>query len=90
MSHPIRWREHKTYLAWTHSPVPSLFPPPYAPLDFLSSLYATMLTLEPGSLCDVCADEFSPRNLPHCIPCGPFSFLLFVFLCFGKFSLLPD
>ncbi|KAF8273535.1 hypothetical protein EI94DRAFT_1654834 [Lactarius quietus] len=29
-----------------------------------------MLTLEPGSLCDVCADEFSPRNLPHCIPCG--------------------
>jgi len=29
-----------------------------------------MLTLEPGSLCDVCADEFGPRNLPHCIPCG--------------------
>ena len=36
-----------------------------------------MLTLEPGSLCDVCADEFGPRNLPHCIPCGQFS-LLFV------------
>ncbi|KAI0291985.1 hypothetical protein BC826DRAFT_877905, partial [Russula brevipes] len=29
-----------------------------------------MLILEPGSLCDVCADEFGPRNLPHCIPCG--------------------
>lgn len=29
-----------------------------------------MLTLEPGSLCDVCADEFGPHNLPHCIPCG--------------------
>ncbi|KAH9965293.1 hypothetical protein BC827DRAFT_1114898, partial [Russula dissimulans] len=29
-----------------------------------------MLTLEPGSLCDVCAEEFGPRNLPHCIPCG--------------------
>jgi len=29
-----------------------------------------MLTLEPGSLCDVCADEFGPRNLPRCIPCG--------------------
>ena len=36
-----------------------------------------MLTLEPGSLCDVCADEFGPRNLPHCIPCGQF-FLPFV------------
>ncbi|KAH9072958.1 hypothetical protein EDB83DRAFT_2313078 [Lactarius deliciosus] len=36
-----------------------------------------MLTLEPGSLCDVCADEFSPRNLPHCIPCVQFaSFVL--------------
>ncbi|KAI0317697.1 hypothetical protein OF83DRAFT_1038107, partial [Amylostereum chailletii] len=29
-----------------------------------------MLTLEPNSLCDVCADEFGPRNLPHSIPCG--------------------
>ncbi|KAI0057169.1 hypothetical protein BV25DRAFT_1787256, partial [Artomyces pyxidatus] len=29
-----------------------------------------MLTLESGSLCDVCADEFGPRNLPHSIPCG--------------------
>ncbi|KAI9511978.1 hypothetical protein F5148DRAFT_1008791 [Russula earlei] len=29
-----------------------------------------MLTLESGSLCDVCAEEFGPRNLPHCIPCG--------------------
>jgi hypothetical protein len=35
-----------------------------------------MLTLEPGSLCDVCADEFGPRNLPHCIPCGQFPFIL--------------
>jgi hypothetical protein len=44
-----------------------------------------MLTLEPGSLCEVCADEFGPHNLPHCIPCGPFS-LSFVS---GKFSLIP-
>ncbi|KAF8483569.1 hypothetical protein DFH94DRAFT_722745 [Russula ochroleuca] len=29
-----------------------------------------MLTLEPGSLCEVCADEFGPHNLPHSIPCG--------------------
>ncbi|KAA1472670.1 hypothetical protein DENSPDRAFT_194680 [Dentipellis sp. KUC8613] len=29
-----------------------------------------MLTLEPCSLCDVCADEYGPRNPPHCIPCG--------------------
>ncbi|KAI0049376.1 hypothetical protein FA95DRAFT_1489359 [Auriscalpium vulgare] len=29
-----------------------------------------MLTLESGSLCDVCADEFGPRNLPHSLPCG--------------------
>ncbi|EIM83714.1 uncharacterized protein STEHIDRAFT_31538, partial [Stereum hirsutum FP-91666 SS1] len=29
-----------------------------------------MLTLEPCSLCDVCADDFGPRNLPHSIPCG--------------------
>jgi hypothetical protein len=49
-----------------------LFPlPPYAPLDLSLFFYATMLILEPGSLCDVCADEFGPRNLPHCIPCGP-------------------
>ena len=41
--------------------------------------YATILTLEPGSLCDVCADEFGPCNLPHHIPCGPFSFS---FICF--------
>ena len=44
-----------------------------------------MLTLEPGSLCEVCADEFGPHNLPHCIPCGPFS-LSFVS---GNFSLIP-
>ncbi len=58
-------------------------PPPYAPLDLSSSLYATMLTLEPGSLCDVCADEFGIHNLPHCIPCGPFS----LSFTSGKFSL---
>jgi hypothetical protein len=29
-----------------------------------------MLTLESGSSCDVCMDDFGPRKLPHCIPCG--------------------
>ncbi|KAH9849390.1 hypothetical protein C2E23DRAFT_389653 [Lenzites betulinus] len=29
-----------------------------------------MITLSPGSLCDVCADEYGARNLPHSIPCG--------------------
>ncbi|KAI0029507.1 hypothetical protein K488DRAFT_27361, partial [Vararia minispora EC-137] len=29
-----------------------------------------MLTLESGSLCDVCADEYTSHNLPHSIPCG--------------------
>ncbi|KAH7915535.1 hypothetical protein BJ138DRAFT_997626 [Hygrophoropsis aurantiaca] len=29
-----------------------------------------MLTLSPGSVCDVCAEEYSPRCAPHCIPCG--------------------
>ncbi|ETW75209.1 hypothetical protein HETIRDRAFT_240776, partial [Heterobasidion irregulare TC 32-1] len=29
-----------------------------------------MLALEPGSLCDVCAVEYGPRNLPHSIACG--------------------
>ncbi|KZV60668.1 hypothetical protein PENSPDRAFT_547448, partial [Peniophora sp. CONT] len=30
-----------------------------------------MLTLDGTlSLCDVCAEDFSPRNLPHSIPCG--------------------
>jgi hypothetical protein len=44
-----------------------------------------MLTLEPGSLCDVCADEFGTHNLPHCIPCGPFS----LSFTSRKFSLTP-
>jgi hypothetical protein len=73
----IYWRE-------IHPLTSLLFPPsPYAPLDSLSSFYAIMLTLEPGSLCDVCADEFGPRNLPHSIPCGQFSLVF----CLGKFSL---
>ncbi|CAK5262236.1 unnamed protein product [Mycena citricolor] len=29
-----------------------------------------MLTLTPGSSCDVCADEYGPHCLPHSIPCG--------------------
>lgn len=29
-----------------------------------------MLTLGPGSICDVCAEEFSPQCIPHSIPCG--------------------
>lgn len=29
-----------------------------------------MLTLSPGSVCDVCAEEFGPDRNPHCIPCG--------------------
>lgn len=45
-----------------------------------------MLTLEPGSLCDVCADEFGPRNLPHCIPCGSLS----LYSTSEKFSLNPS
>ncbi|KAJ7769689.1 hypothetical protein DFH07DRAFT_282189 [Mycena maculata] len=29
-----------------------------------------MLTLNPGSSCDVCAEEYGPHVLPHSIPCG--------------------
>ncbi|KAF7982702.1 hypothetical protein HWV62_26542 [Athelia sp. TMB] len=29
-----------------------------------------MLTLNPGSVCDVCAEEYGPNRLPHSIPCG--------------------
>ncbi|KAJ6482481.1 hypothetical protein C8R45DRAFT_303007 [Mycena sanguinolenta] len=29
-----------------------------------------MLTLSPGSSCDVCAEEYGPHCLPHSIPCG--------------------
>ncbi|KAK0443085.1 uncharacterized protein EV420DRAFT_1065316 [Desarmillaria tabescens] len=29
-----------------------------------------MLTLAPGSVCDVCAEEYGPQCLPHSIPCG--------------------
>ncbi|KAF8661643.1 hypothetical protein AX16_001285 [Volvariella volvacea WC 439] len=29
-----------------------------------------MLTLSPGSVCDVCAEEYGPQSLPHSIPCG--------------------
>lgn len=35
-----------------------------------------MITLNPGSLCDVCAEEYGPHNHPHSIPCGEFFFLL--------------
>ncbi|KAL0958975.1 hypothetical protein HGRIS_014287 [Hohenbuehelia grisea] len=29
-----------------------------------------MLTISPGSSCDVCAEEYGPRCQPHSIPCG--------------------
>ncbi|KAG6371306.1 hypothetical protein JVT61DRAFT_9776 [Boletus reticuloceps] len=29
-----------------------------------------MLTLSPGSVCDVCAEEYGPHCIPHSIPCG--------------------
>lgn len=29
-----------------------------------------MLTLSPGSACDVCAEEYGPQCHPHSIPCG--------------------
>lgn len=29
-----------------------------------------MITLSPGSLCDVCAEEYGPHNYPHSISCG--------------------
>ncbi|KAG2346438.1 hypothetical protein BDR05DRAFT_878523 [Suillus weaverae] len=29
-----------------------------------------MLTLGPGSVCDVCAEEYSPHRVPHSVPCG--------------------
>ncbi|KZT70631.1 hypothetical protein DAEQUDRAFT_725170 [Daedalea quercina L-15889] len=29
-----------------------------------------MFSLNPGSLCDVCAEEYGPHNYPHSIPCG--------------------
>ncbi|TFK36283.1 hypothetical protein BDQ12DRAFT_610097 [Crucibulum laeve] len=29
-----------------------------------------MLTLTPGSACDVCAEEYGSHRLPHSIPCG--------------------
>ncbi|KAF8622317.1 hypothetical protein AX15_007126 [Amanita polypyramis BW_CC] len=29
-----------------------------------------MLTIQPGSTCDVCAEEYSVHRPPHCIPCG--------------------
>ncbi|KAG1779996.1 hypothetical protein EV702DRAFT_1024274 [Suillus placidus] len=29
-----------------------------------------MLTLSPGSVCDVCAEEYSPHRIPHSVPCG--------------------
>lgn len=29
-----------------------------------------MFSLNPGSLCDVCAEEYGSHNYPHSIPCG--------------------
>ena len=29
-----------------------------------------MLTLSPGSVCDVCAEEYGSHCVPHSIPCG--------------------
>jgi len=46
--------------ALSHSP-PSLSSPPPK---------STMLSLNPGCICDVCAEEYGPRNLPHSITCG--------------------
>lgn len=34
-----------------------------------------MISLNPGSLCDVCAEEYGPHNYPHSIPCGEFDYL---------------
>lgn len=34
-----------------------------------------MITLSPGSLCDVCAEEYGAHNLPHSIPCGELTVL---------------
>ena len=31
-----------------------------------------MIALSPGSLCDVCAEEYGPHNYPHSIPCGEY------------------
>ena len=36
-----------------------------------------MITLNPGSLCDVCAEEYGPHNYPHSIPCGEFQILCY-------------
>lgn len=47
--------------------------------NLLSTKSSTMLTLNPESVCDVCADEYGPFNLPRCIPCGLSFFFLFFF-----------
>lgn len=53
---------------------------PLRPTPFLSfvlppssrsfQLAGLMLTLNPGSACDVCAEEYGAYRPPHCIPCG--------------------
>ncbi|KAJ7238089.1 hypothetical protein B0H12DRAFT_1204324 [Mycena haematopus] len=40
-----------------------------------------MLTLNPGSSCDVCAEEYGPHCLPHSIPCGKQFYPCFSFCC---------
>ncbi|KAJ3551579.1 hypothetical protein NM688_g4622 [Phlebia brevispora] len=40
-----------------------------SPYKYLS-LSFFMIALSPGSLCDVCAEEYGPHNYPHSIPCG--------------------
>ncbi|KAF5360258.1 hypothetical protein D9758_009170 [Tetrapyrgos nigripes] len=42
--------------------------PPSTSSRFLC--FPTMLSLLPGSCCDVCAEEYGPHTLPHSIACG--------------------
>ena len=50
----------------------------------------SMLTLNPGSSCDVCAEEYGPHCLPHSIPCGkqdfyPCFYFFFTFFLINYF-----
>ncbi|KAF8201306.1 hypothetical protein K438DRAFT_1441333, partial [Mycena galopus ATCC 62051] len=44
-----------------------------------------MLTLNPGSSCDVCAEEYGPHCLPHSIPCGKLFYPCFFDVFFTGF-----
>ena len=41
----------------------------------LISLNIIMLTLNTGSVCDVCSEDYGPHCRPHSIPCGKIFFL---------------